>query len=288
MTDQIQSFIQGLGNFMSQMQTQEAEMKCPKQEITETDPLKHAIIEMMIENSGCHICDSGGVSGRAWQHNRQITDWEALPELKVETWSDNDFYCSVSAYKFLTSFLSITEESRKWQKKFDEFCDLEEYRSESWITCMEEFSKRKLGIEYVRLENTYNYDNLLDHDIQFLMTYWDNPARKVDLDQPLIILQIHTGMDIRGGYSSPRIFTLEEPDYFIMAMTDLYARCNKCGMNWDSDNCGYDWTFDHCDSNMKPLDGERDEEFRTVVDEDKIVRHKGCGGKIDFTPRLFY
>lgn len=287
MTDQIQAFIQGLGNAMSQIETAEAERKCPKPKITETDPTKQAIIDMMTESTGCHILDSGGVYGRSWQRNRQIKDWDTLPELDVEAYCD-DWYCTVSTYHFLKAYLEVTEESKRLQKQFEEFSNTEEYKKEPWLVCMEEFVRNVLGIEYVRATNTYNFDNVLDNDIQFIMTYWDNPSRKIELEAPIIILQTHNGCDIRGGYPKPRIFTLEEPDQFMLAMTDLDVQCEKCGMRWYSDDSGCNWYYGGCSSNMKPVDGERDEEFKNYVDEEEKVRHKGCGGQLSFFPHLFY
>jgi hypothetical protein len=188
----------------------------------------------------------------------------------------------------LKAYVEITEESTRIQKLFDEFCEKEEYKSEPWLVCMMAFAEDVLGMEYVNPTYTYNFDNLLDHDIQSIMTYYDNEAKKMELDAPIILLQVHLGADARGGLTRPRIFTVKEPDYFILAMSDLDVQCNKCGMEWYSDDCGYSWHYGGCNNSMKPLDGERDEELKTSVDEDKNIRHKGCGGQLSFYPRLFY
>ena len=39
-----------------------------------TDPTRHALAEMLTENTGASILDSGGAYGRHWQTNRQVTD----------------------------------------------------------------------------------------------------------------------------------------------------------------------------------------------------------------------
>lgn len=46
--------------------------------------------------------------------------------------------------------------------------------------------------------NTYNHEELLSQILQYVYFEWDNEA--------YIILQIHGGCDVRGGYTKPRIF----------------------------------------------------------------------------------
>ena len=287
MSDQIQMFIQGLGNMMSQIETLNAEERFPKPEITVDDPLEHQLIDILMENTGCDILDSGGAYGRAWQRNRQIKDWNLLPEIEVHAWADNDWYCTVPIYHFLKAFLEITEESKRYQKLFDEFSSSEEFKDKYWPECMEGFAE-KLGCRYNRVGNTYNYDNLLDHGLQYIIIGDYHDPLDFDLEQPLILLQVHLGCDIRGGYTSPYVFSLPESDYFHLAMGDLDAWCPRCGMCWYTDDSGYHWYYDHCDSNIQSLDGTRDEELKTFVDEEQVVRHKNCGGELQFTPHLWY
>ncbi len=276
--DAITVLIHGLGDLFSRIETNKAEGAYPKPEIMETDPLKHAIIDMMTENTGCHICDSGGAYGRAWQRNRLIKDWDKLEEVKVEAYSD-EFYCTISLYHFLQEFIDVTDESKEQEKKFMEFSLSEENKDKSWIACMEEFGEKYFdSVESV--SNTYNFDNLLDHNIQYTIVERD------DLDSPLIILQVHLGCDARGGYTDPRIFSLEDYDYFCMAMTDLSACCNKCGMTWDSYDSGYNWDYVDGTRKNEKLTDDVDEEFKTIVDEEKQVRHKNCKGKIEFYAQL--
>lgn len=37
--------------------------------------IKKKIIEMLTQNTGIALCDSGGAYGRHWQENQKVNDW---------------------------------------------------------------------------------------------------------------------------------------------------------------------------------------------------------------------
>ena len=54
--------------------------------------VKQLIASMMTENTGSHMCDSGGESGRMWQRHAGMTvaDFEARPEATIQVDADGD------------------------------------------------------------------------------------------------------------------------------------------------------------------------------------------------------
>jgi hypothetical protein len=85
--------------------------------------------------------------------------------------------------------------------------------------------------------NTYNEENLLDQTLLF--TYFElraGPGRGGLLDSYLV-LQIHGGCDVRGGYTRPRLFVIEDDDE--LAIFD----CRRATILCDADPDHY-WTTD--------------------------------------------
>ena len=252
--------------FLNQNQTAEAEKNSPMPEIEEQDPTKRKIIEMLCENTGTHICDSGGAYGRSWQRNRK-RNFEEEEAVHLDIWKD-EISISYNIYHYLKTFLEVTEESEALQKMFEEFCDRPENKDEYWLTNMEDFRDENndesvYGSEW-GITNTYNYENILSQILQYAVIGYD--------DKLFIILQVHGGCDARGGYSTPYIFEFQEFDYFLMAQNDVHCYCSKCDGGWHSDDSGYHW-YENND--------EGDLEWETDEDEKKVF-HKGCGGELEF------
>ena len=57
---------------------------------TKTEKVIH---DMLLENTGMAMMDSGGDSGRNWQHNQTIVDFRKIPELHL-TFEVFNFYFS--------------------------------------------------------------------------------------------------------------------------------------------------------------------------------------------------
>ena len=255
------ALVRGFASILSDAECIESERKNPQPEITETDPLKARIIGMLTENTGCDILDSGGAYGRAWERNRHIpTDaWDKRDACRVEVYGhgrDGEVIISYDVYRYLTLFLDINDESERLNAILQDI--VEHADNLSYIEDMEAF----LELEEVDIEgyacggitNTYNYENLLSQVLQYAIFEVDG--------ETYIMLQIHGGCDVRGGYTKPQVFTLIDPDYFIMAQSDVYARCG-CG-EWDSNDAGYDWCFEGCIPS-KPTDWWYDEENNRVM-----------------------
>ena len=184
------------------------------------------IAEMLKENTGTHFLDSGQDNNRAWQRN-QSRDFAKEPVTTVDIYKD-DMTISLSTYHFLISHLELDDKTDKYNKMYDA---LYKDSEEAHLADMEDFASM---FEPEGTTNTYNFENTLDQTLQYTM-FNDND------DDTFIILQIHGGCDVRGGYTKPYIFYLPDSDYFYMNMTNVTCHDKKTGNAWDSDNCGYDW-----------------------------------------------
>ncbi|MEM3215909.1 MAG: hypothetical protein QXS81_01030 [Candidatus Micrarchaeaceae archaeon] len=78
--------INNLINVYNSTETQKAEIENPKPELPKDyTPIERQIAEMLIENTGVHMLDSGGAYGRHWQENRKIADFRKRPVVGIAT-----------------------------------------------------------------------------------------------------------------------------------------------------------------------------------------------------------
>jgi len=200
---------------------------------TKTQSVLH---DMMTENTGIAMMDSGGDSGRAWQKNRGIADFREMPRIKAEIFG---YYSkgempgiSKSLFHFLDENLTYSAEMTA---KFKRFCNKKENKEESYYGCIESFAESFQDGSYpesIIQDNSYNHETTLDQDIQYCIFSHEGLC--------YVILQIHGGADIRGGYTDPKVFEAPEGfDYFLGNQNDLRASCD-CIQPY-SDDSGYHW-----------------------------------------------
>jgi len=237
-SDLAENFIHGLIAVIDSLETEEKEKETPKQPMPKNyTKIEKRIHEMLVENTGISILDSGMEYGRHWQQNRLIKDFRKLPILEYEIDQKyKEISFSLNIFHFLTKNLVITKESEKLNKEFQEFSKTmpKEY---SWLMIIEEFLDylKEKGYTTTKVENSYNYENLLSQGIQFA-TFYKN---KDDEYSPFIILQVHNGADIRGGYTTPQIFKIRDIETFISSQYYIYASCGCTSIY--SDDTGYHW-----------------------------------------------
>ena len=172
------------------------------------DTTKDVIAAMLTENTGAHFLDSGGAYGRHWERN-QGRDFEAEPyaTLDVGIYRDSynvpvlEFFAIVSAYHWLTERLHYAPD---WQAKFDAFAA--DRDDTHWLEDMEAFAE-SVGADFQTV-NTYNGECILNQTLQFVVinpeeSDFDNDATP---DGALVLLQVHGGCDVRGGYTAPKLF----------------------------------------------------------------------------------
>ena len=180
---------------------------------------KQVIYNMLTENTGTHFLDSGGGNGRHWQRNKfkTIDDFNMQEEIKIMDKDSEYPYLIKSLYHHLIGSCEYLEKDNKdfinWINKNPyNWRDNPEGRCAGSMYDVEEYMSLTYGKD-VRTEYTYNYDNNLSQDIQF-MTVGDT------YDCDIIALAIHNGADARGGLTDYKIFRIDE-DYFYSFNEDV-------------------------------------------------------------------
>jgi len=216
--------------------TAESEREHPRkplpEDYTETERVIH---EMLIENTGAHPLDSGALYGRHWERNREVEDFRKTPEIYV-----NEYSISINVFHYLTMYLERDKTSEVLERLLYEFADRPENMYSSWLDIMIDFADQleSLGWTVHPPFNTYNFDNFLSQVLQGIVV--ENG------EDSYIILQIHNGCDVRGGYTKPRVFKLLDPEEFFFNMDEILAGCG-CRAGY-IDAWGYhDFDPDHDD-----------------------------------------
>lgn len=197
------------------------------------------VIEQLTENTGRAICDSGDAYGRNWQRN-QGRNFAAEPKV-VDEWSvwrrqdsegpgELELLGSVSLYHWMVECLTF---NRELQEQFDEFAAREENEDSNWLQLQEEFAEyiaERDGHEAPpRTVNTYNNSDTCDltQVLQFVMLFEEGEYAPTKL-----IVSVHGGCDVRGGYSSPRVYDLAKEDWeWDAGMSINYLSCGDA--YWD-------------------------------------------------------
>ena len=176
-----------------------------------TSNTKDLIFSMLTENTGTHMLDSGGTSGRMWQRNANkcVADFDAEPqELYQYDQKYNEIYRTVSVFHYLTHNLEIDDICFR----FNELnTDAEDYEADckedsasiygvsvnAWLNLVTENE-----VEVYRSWNTYNGDSDLSQTLQ--------GANLLINDEYYVLIQIHGGADVRGGYTDAKLFKCDE------------------------------------------------------------------------------
>ena len=233
---------------------------------------ENKIYEMLTENTGINMLDSGGASGRGWQQN-QGRNFKKEDAAIVEAYeSGNEVTIYFNLFHFLTEYLELDDTSKKLQKKFDKFARSPGQEDEVWLVSMEEFATMtddESAYGFTGIENTYNYDNVLSGVIQFAAFSYE--------DDKYMVVSTHNGADVRGGYSKPRVFKIPDPDYFIIAQNNISAWTED--YTWESDDGGYNWQTGYTSG---------DDEFENVPELEFDVRGekvylKDTNNEVDFS-----
>lgn len=231
------------------------------------------IIKMLKENTGTHFLDSGGAYGRHWEQN-QAREFESEPRSVVEfnaRCDGTEILVTHNLYHWLKDRLEFDGEL---QKKFDTYCNRPENEDKHWLQLMEEFPRLfNAGGIYGEGDpvtvNTYNGEDLLSQTIQYVffsvkedVYFAEDGDEPVFLDEPsdffpgawhiesgdYILLQVHGGCDVRGGYTAPKCFKVDD-NYGELAIFDnarAHIQCSQCSEHyWHTDD-GCHWYEGGC------------------------------------------
>jgi len=182
--------------------------------------IQQIITELLKENTGVHILDSGGQNGRFWQRN-QSKDFA----LEKRVTLDDNFFI-VSLYHYLCDCLTT-----------DDFCteinNVIEKSEWHWIADVD-LDLLPEGIETDGVQyNTYNWNAPFSQDFQFM--------EFEAYGEKYVLLQVHNGADIRGGYTQVKCFKLEDV-YF--GYVDVIGTVDgkQCSTMYDGTNLRCDET----------------------------------------------
>ena len=152
--------------------------------------------DLFTENTGKNFLDSGGIYGRAWERN-QTRDFDSEPPAKIEYWDGKFEYVTVNTYHYFKQVLDVDDVTETVNKYLRE-------NNIHWTGEVEHEHFEELGfydVELLNEWNTYNSENNTDHVFQGKFVKIDGEA--------YVLLQLHLGCDVRGGYSDVQLFKLE-------------------------------------------------------------------------------
>lgn len=257
---------------------------------------KEAIAGMLVTSTGAALCDSGDAYGRHWQQNQKAAEGFASPVEYFESLPPATMYLSrygaeyeeetrpeveINVYHWLCNNLgdfceNDTEEFWQWSR-------WPRNQDKDWPQLMDEWAEQETmgGMEYA-IVNTYNGTCLLSQTLQFL-EYGGK-----------VLLQIHQGCDVRGGYTKPHIFGAYDGLYGFSSATigvvsanepeTLDAPMTKQPPSWYTDD-GWNWypngNYDALHKYRMTDDEERRGKGWVYVDEDG-------NGYCPITGRLLY
>ncbi len=184
--------------------------------------MKDTIISMLLENTGKHPMDSGGANGRRWQRN-QFRDFESEEPITFEvninynedgTVRYRDIIPTITLYHWLMG-ANIEEDERAEEfnaliDKADPWCEDLAFTTEQ---CYQKLMEWDADIDDERCYNTYNDSDCLDQGVQYQHLTMG--------DDPYVLISVHGGADVRGGYAASRLFYLDED----MLWNEQYNRC---------------------------------------------------------------
>lgn len=177
------------------------------------------IVGMLKENTGRGICDSGDAYGRHWQTNQSksfaeqpavVGKWYVHThngETSVEPWF------SVSLYRWMAQFLEFDAEL---QTRLDAFCESEDvWNLEAAEAFADHLHDNGELEDKPAVTNTCNDP---EHwDLTQVLQFTAIALGEGDSSYPThLIVCVHGGCDVRGGYTEPKVFRLNREFYEAM------------------------------------------------------------------------
>ena len=180
---------------------------------------KSILVDMLTENTGRHMLDSGGAYGRNWERN-QDRDFESEPAatLDVRYLREGDNFrpdVTLSVYHWLAEKVTFDPKLDAIYQAFAETRREEEAEFAIMEAFVEFLSAKGIyGDGDPCTVNTYNGECLLSQTLQFIFF--------THHDESYILLQVHGGCDVRGGYTNARVFSADE-DVLYFANATIFA-----------------------------------------------------------------
>jgi hypothetical protein len=219
----------------------------------EATKTEQVIFDMLTENTGTHFLDSGMADGRHWQRNakKTVDDFRSEPFATIDPQYGDS---CISLFHYMNQYLDFDEELTK---QFEEFAT--QLPDEPWLSVIGEwldaldiepegelYSDARWGF------NTYNFDQ-----------WWVNQTLQGSFfgmnGKEFLIVQVHGGADVRGGYTKPKVFEMKSwsgRDEFILSAADMCFTCPKCDATLNIE--GYSANFVDADGELTELDSSEE------------------------------
>ena len=171
--------------------------------------LNQTIAAMLTENTGTHMLDSGGIDGRAWQRNacKALADFENQPSATADIYVREykgelvaEILPCVNIFHLLTGgALELDDICKEFNAKpVDDWDGMPGVSMDGYEWLMSNCGFDLKG----EMFNTYNWS--ANHSQG--MT-----GQELELnDNNYILIQIHGGADVRGGYTDAKLFRLDD------------------------------------------------------------------------------
>jgi hypothetical protein len=172
------------------------------------DQTKKVLASMLRENTGASVLDSGGAYGRSWQRNLAKPFWEEpATALEVHVYDGHaSFEVTHNVFHWLAERLTYDRGMTKRLRKLGEREDLYGMRLAErfpeWLAERDHEIGGIYGEGSPVTVNTYNGEDLLSQTLQYVFFRCDG--------EDYVALQIHGGADVRGGYTDPVIFMVND------------------------------------------------------------------------------
>ena len=170
------------------------------------------LYEMLTTSTGRALCDSGDAYGRNWERNQKLTidDFinSAPATLEIVKYDDGfQFSATISLFHRLNNCLELDSLCEKFNSKKVNDWDGDYYGTSAsgykWIKAAG-LAPDDDAIGAAGGFNSYNFDNVLSQVIQ------GHFLRSDDNGDKYLLLQIHQGCDVRGGYTDAKLFKLRQ------------------------------------------------------------------------------
>lgn len=193
--------------------------------------MEKTIYNMLVENTGTHMLDSGWVGGRKWEENqwKTLQDFRDEKEVEFKLYENWEYTYTINLFHFLNrGGLEIDEIAREFNEIESEDWNGEYYgvsEKQQEFLDAREFEKKS---EF----NSYNHNSNLSQVIQG--TVVGNAYGDLYL-----LLQIHGGADVRWGYTDAKMFKIVE-DSWIIESVDGEIDGARISNFYDGDTLRYD------------------------------------------------
>lgn len=179
-----------------------------------TNKVQNLVYKMLTENTGSSFLDSGDAYGRAWQRNQKKTlqDFIKSPECTLEITNCKysgeeriELDVTISVFHHMVNTLELDALCNRFNRR-----EVNNWNSQEFYGVSDKGEKFLLEHFKISSEtfNTYNWSAKYSQVLQGCELEHKETGDKY------ILIQIHGGCDVRGGYTDAKLFKLS-CEYFL-------------------------------------------------------------------------